>query len=62
MQLHLRVLFELKSDLHVLYAALRVLGAMEDATAKHDGLLNDDVIEKVRRGAANRARPRRLSA
>lgn len=61
-QLHLRVLFELKSDLHVLYAALRVLGAMEDATAKHDGLLNDDVIEKVRRGAANWARPRRLSA
>ena len=31
------MLYELKSDLHVLYAGARVLGAMEDATVKHEG-------------------------
>ena len=31
-QLHIRCLYELKSDLHVLYAGARVLGAMEVST------------------------------
>jgi hypothetical protein len=52
-QLHLRVLYELKSDLHVLYAGARVLGAMETSTTKHEGVLSADVspigIHRTRR-------------
>ena len=36
-QLHIRPLFELKGNLHVLYAGARVLGALEDTVAKHEG-------------------------
>ena len=49
-QLHLRVLYQLKADLHVLYAGARVLGAMDDATSRHEGRLTDKVIDKARLG------------
>jgi len=53
-QLHIRCLYELKSDLHVLYAGARVLGAMEDATAKHQGALTDRVLGRARRGVVRK--------
>ena len=40
-QLHVRDLFTLKADLHVLYAGMRVLGATEDLMVKHEGVLTD---------------------
>ena len=46
----MRVLFELKSDLHVLYGGARVLGAMDDSLIKHDGELTAEAIERARRG------------
>ena len=55
-QLHLRCLFELKSDLHVLYAGARVLGAMEDATAKHEGILSEEVLQRIEHGACAQSR------
>ena len=54
-QLHLRCLYELKSDLHVLYAGARVLGATEDATCSHAGLLTTDALQRMRRGVVRRA-------
>jgi hypothetical protein len=50
LQLHLRCLYELKSDLHVLYAGARVLGATEDATVSHEGKINGKVLERAARG------------
>ena len=50
LQLHLRCLYELKSDLHVLYAGARVLGATEDATVSHEGKINGEVLERAERG------------
>ena len=50
LQLHLRCLYELKSDLHVLYAGARVLGATEDATVSHEGKINGTVLERAARG------------
>ena len=50
LQLHLRCLFDLKSDLHVLYAGARVLGATEDATVSHEGKINGTVLERAARG------------
>jgi len=49
-QLHMRGLFELKHDLHVLYSGSRVLGAMDDRMVKHEGLVNEQVLERMRRG------------
>ena len=49
-QLHVRALFELKGDLHVLYAGARVLGAMEDLMVGFDGKLSSEVLERVRNG------------
>ena len=49
-QLHVRALFELKGDLHVLYAGARVLGAMEDLMVGFDGKLSSEVLERVRHG------------
>jgi hypothetical protein len=49
-QLHLHVLYNLKSDLHVLYSGARVLGAMEQATTRHEGMLSTDVIERIETG------------
>ena len=53
-QLHLRCLYALKSDLHVLYAGARVLGAMEDATASHQGKINGVVLERASRGVVRK--------
>jgi len=50
LQLHLRDLFVLKGDLHTLYNGARVLGAMEDHTMQHEGLINDNVIDLAKRG------------
>ena len=50
LQLHLRCLYELKSDLHVLYAGARVLGATEDATVSHEGKIHGEVLERAKRG------------
>ena len=50
LQLHVRTLYDLKSDLHVLYAGARVLGAMEEATTQHEGIVSDAVLEGVERG------------
>ena len=49
-QLHVRALFELKGDLHVLYAGARVLGASDDLMIQHDGLMSDDVLERTAGG------------
>lgn len=49
-QIHLRALFCLKSDLHVLYVGVRVLGAMEGATMCHKGVVTDDTLAAVERG------------
>ena len=54
-QLHLRCLYELKSDLHVLYAGARVLGATEDSTCSHAGLLTMDALQRMRRGVVRKA-------
>jgi len=54
-QLHLRCLYELKSDLHVLYAGARVLGAMEDSTAKHEGMLSEAVLDRIEKGVVRKA-------
>lgn len=53
-QIHLRCLFMLKSDLHVLYSGVRVLGAMDDSTAVHKGAVDDDLIEKARQGVVRK--------
>ena len=53
-QLHLRVLFEHKSDLHVLYDGARVLGAMEDSCARHEGALTDAALQRVERGVVRK--------
>ena len=55
MQLHLRCLYELKSDLHVLYAGARVLGATENATTNHSGILSEGVLDRMRRGVVRKA-------
>ena len=47
-QLHVRSLFELKGDLHVLYEGARILGAMEATTTTHDGVLSDDALARDR--------------
>ena len=49
-QLHVRDLFTLKADLHVLYAGMRVLGATEDLMVKHEGVLTDEVLKRAERG------------
>lgn len=49
-QLHLRDLFKLKGDLHTLYNGARVLGAMDDNTLCHEGLINDKVLDLAKRG------------
>ena len=53
-QFHLRCLFELKGDLHVLYAGARVLGAMEDSTAQHQGKVSTKVLERAKRGVVRK--------
>ena len=53
-QLHVRDLFELKSDLHVLYGGARVLGAMDDVMVKHDGLLTAEALERASRGVVRK--------
>ena len=53
-QLHLRCLYELKSDLHVLYAGARVLGALEDSTAKHEGVLSEAVLQRMETGVVRK--------
>lgn len=50
LQLHLRSLFELKHDLHTLYAGLRVLGLAEDEVALHEGQLTDKALSSAERG------------
>ena len=49
-QFHVRALFELKHDLHVLHAGSRVLGAMEDVMVKHEGIVTKDVLDRMERG------------
>jgi hypothetical protein len=53
-QLHVEVLYALKGDLHVLYAGARVLGAMEDAIAKHEGVLTSEVLQRSKRGVVRK--------
>ena len=53
-QLHLSVLYQLKTDLHVLYAGARILGAMEDATAKHVGILTDEIVARAAAGVVRK--------
>eukprot|EP00908_Phaeocystis_cordata_P022312 Transcript_4732.p2 GENE.Transcript_4732~~Transcript_4732.p2 ORF type:complete len:395 (-),score=117.26 Transcript_4732:172-1356(-) len=48
-QFHVRALFELKHDLHVLYAGARVLGAMDDVMVMHEGIVTDEVLERMER-------------
>lgn len=55
-QLHLQALFELKHSLHVLYVGARVLGAMEEATTSHKGVLSDQVLERVESGVVRSIR------
>jgi hypothetical protein len=49
-QVHLRSLFVLKADLHVLYDGARVLGNMDPAITSHEGALSDKVLEKMEQG------------
>lgn len=48
-QFHVRALFELKHDLHVLYAGSRVLGAMDDVMVMHEGIVTKEVLDRMER-------------
>ena len=49
-QFHVRALFELNHDLHVLNASFRVLGAMEDVMVRHEGVVTKDVLDRMEQG------------
>jgi len=55
-QFHLKPLFSLKHDLHLLYTGARVLGVTDDSIAVHEGDLTDRAVERATRGIIRRLR------
>ncbi len=53
-QLHLRTLFELKHEVHVLYKSLRGLGAADDEVVLHRGQLSEDALRRAANGIVRR--------
>ena len=50
LQLHVKPLFVLKHDLHVLYKGARILGALEPETNEHQGQLTEQALRRAGRG------------
>ena len=50
LQLHVKPLFDLKHDLHVLYKGARILGALEPETVEHQGQLTAQALDRADRG------------
>merc|ERR1712151_1157546 len=48
-QVHLRCLFVLKDDLHVIYNGARVLGAGDDAMIRRRGVITDINLDRASR-------------
>ena len=50
LQLHVKPLFDLKHDLHVLYKGARILGALEPETVEHQGKLTEQALRRAGEG------------